>query len=73
MGLCCASEELEAPESQENQPGEFNAGNMSLVKKRNYKNNKPLKLGYWKCRGLAQPIRYLLEYVDHPYEEVFYE
>ena len=32
-----------------------------------------MKLGYWKIRGLAQPIRYLLEYSEHPYEDVMYE
>ena len=30
-------------------------------------------LGYWKIRGLAQPIRYLLEYIEHPWEDVTYE
>ncbi|CAH8536260.1 unnamed protein product [Schistosoma turkestanicum] len=31
------------------------------------------KLGYWKIRGLAQPIRLLLEYVRQNYEERLYE
>ncbi|VDP92603.1 unnamed protein product [Echinostoma caproni] len=31
------------------------------------------KLGYWKIRGLAQPIRLLLEFVGEPYEEVLYD
>ena len=30
-------------------------------------------LGYWKIRGLAQPLRYLLEYCGFDYEEVRYE
>jgi len=42
-------------------------------RKKRYAKNKPIKLGYWKIRGLAQPIRYLLEYTEHPYEEVAYE
>eukprot|EP00500_Bicosoecida_sp_ms1_P007155 CAMPEP_0203822688 /NCGR_PEP_ID=MMETSP0115-20131106/46965_1 /ASSEMBLY_ACC=CAM_ASM_000227 /TAXON_ID=33651 /ORGANISM="Bicosoecid sp, Strain ms1" /LENGTH=294 /DNA_ID=CAMNT_0050731723 /DNA_START=10 /DNA_END=890 /DNA_ORIENTATION=+ len=29
-------------------------------------------LGYWAIRGLAQPIRYLLEYTGTPYEDVRY-
>lgn len=38
-----------------------------------YANNPKIKLGYWKIRGLAHPIRYLLEYVEHPYEDIMYE
>ena len=30
-------------------------------------------LGYWKMRGLAQPIRYLLAYLEVRYEEKLYE
>jgi len=30
-------------------------------------------LGYWKIRGLAQPIRFLLEYTATPYQEKLYE
>jgi len=30
-------------------------------------------LAYWKIRGLAQPIRLLLEYAGIPYEDVKYE
>ena len=37
------------------------------------KQNLSLTLGYWKLRGLAQPIRYLLHYVGVPYREEFYE
>jgi len=32
----------------------------------------PLELGYWAIRGLASPIRYLLEYVGEEYEETRY-
>ena len=32
-----------------------------------YARNPPILLGYWKIRGLAQPLRYLLEYSEHPY------
>ncbi|XP_041713124.1 glutathione S-transferase Mu 3 [Coregonus clupeaformis] len=31
-----------------------------------------MKLAYWDIRGLAQPIRLLLEYTDTKYEEEFY-
>ncbi|ESO90540.1 hypothetical protein LOTGIDRAFT_233779 [Lottia gigantea] len=31
------------------------------------------KLGYWKIRGLAQPIRFLLNYVGEEFEDVQYE
>ncbi len=30
-------------------------------------------LGYWKIRGLAQPIRNVLEYAGEPYEDRLYE
>ncbi|XP_070575706.1 glutathione S-transferase Mu 1-like isoform X3 [Ptychodera flava] len=33
----------------------------------------PVLLGYWKVRGLAQPIRYILEYAGIEYKEKFYE
>ncbi|XP_070575644.1 glutathione S-transferase Mu 1-like [Ptychodera flava] len=33
----------------------------------------PVLLGYWKVRGLAQPIRYILEYAGIEYEEKLYE
>jgi len=29
-------------------------------------------LGYWKIRGLAQPIRLLLEYQNVPYSDKYY-
>ena len=32
-----------------------------------------LKLGYWKIRGLAEPIRMLLHYAGIEYEEIVYE
>ena len=32
-----------------------------------------LTLGYWKIRGLAEPIRLLLHYLGIDYKEVFYE
>lgn len=38
-----------------------------------YANNPKIQLGYWRIRGLAHPIRYLLEYIEHPYEDVMYE
>ena len=28
---------------------------------------RKITLGYWKCRGLAQPVRYLLEHIGHPW------
>eukprot|EP01069_Polyplicarium_translucidae_P012430 Polyplicarium_translucidae@DN5195_c0_g1_i1.p1 len=28
-----------------------------------------VQIGYWKIRGLAQPIRYVLEHLEVPYEE----
>ena len=31
------------------------------------------KLGYWKIRGLAQPIRHLFAYLKTPFEDVLYE
>uniref|UniRef100_UPI003980B33B glutathione S-transferase N-terminal domain-containing protein n=1 Tax=Salmonella sp. s51228 TaxID=3159652 RepID=UPI003980B33B len=32
-----------------------------------------VKLGYWKIRGLAQPIRLLLIYTNTSFENVYYE
>ncbi|THD18760.1 Glutathione S-transferase mu class [Fasciola hepatica] len=32
----------------------------------------PAKLGYWKLRGLAQPVRLFLEYLGEEYEEHLY-
>ncbi|NXH11998.1 GSTM2 transferase, partial [Bucco capensis] len=31
-----------------------------------------LTLGYWDIRGLANPVRMLLEYTETPYQEKFY-
>lgn len=42
-------------------------------RKKKYSKNPAIQLGYWKIRGLAQPIRYLLEYCEHPYQDVMYE
>ena len=42
-------------------------------RKKLYSKNPPILLGYWKIRGLAQPLRYLLEYSEHPYQDVMYE
>ena len=42
-------------------------------RKKEYAKNPPIQIGYWKIRGQAQPIRYLLEYCEHPYEETMYE
>lgn len=32
-----------------------------------------ISLGYWNIRGLAQPIRNLLEYTDEKYEDRIYD
>lgn len=81
MGGCCASE---APGTQNERLGELSkkdgkdAGMMGKEgvpknRKKLYAKNVHLKLGYWKMRGLAQPIRYLIEYTEHPYEEDVFE
>ena len=44
-----------------------------VPRKELYKDKQPITLGYWKIRGLAQPVRYLLEYIEHPWEDVTYE
>ncbi len=41
--------------------------------KKIYAKNPKIKLGFWKILGLAHPIRYLLEYIEHPYDDVMYE
>lgn len=41
--------------------------------KKKYAKKTPIKLGYWKIRGLAQPVRYMLEYIEHPWTDEFYE
>jgi glutathione S-transferase len=35
--------------------------------------DQKVTLGYWKIRGLAQPIRFCLEYANVKYNEVLYE
>ena len=35
--------------------------------------SQKITIAYWKIRGLAQPIRYLLEYCGFPYEDVRYD
>ena len=42
-------------------------------RKKLYAKNPKIKLGYWNIRGLAHPIRYLLEFIEHPYEDILYE
>ena len=42
-------------------------------RKKQYSKKPPILLGYWKIRGLAQPLRYMLEYSEHPYQDVMYE
>ena len=42
-------------------------------RKKKFSKKTPIKLGYWNIRGMAQPIRYMLEYSEHPYEEIKYE
>lgn len=81
MGGCCASE---APGTQNDRLGDLakkgdkDASKMGKEgvpknRKKMYAKNVHLKLGYWKIRGLAQPIRYLIEYTEHPYDEEMYE
>ena len=79
MGACCASEQQGPTE----QPGAIAKKDSAALgtkeekpkidRKKLYANNPKIQLGYWKIRGLAQPIRYLLEYIEHPYEDVMYE
>ena len=81
---CCASEEiapqapptgsLEKPEAKKDPKAMGSkTEDPTAGRKKKYAKNAPIKLGYWKIRGLAQPIRYLLEYTEHPYEDVHYE
>jgi len=46
---------------------------MNTENTENKTTQEPLTLGYWKIRGLAHQIRYLLEYLNVPYNEVMYE
>lgn len=46
-------------------------------KKSKFFNTRPQKssdlvLGYWKCRGRAQYLRYLMEFLNLGYEDKFY-
>lgn len=85
MGGCCASEAQGTQSERLGEVGkrEINSKDASVMgmpksnpaagRKKKFAKNKPIQMGYWKMRGLAQPIRYLLEYTEHPYEEVVYE
>ena len=81
MGNCCASEETGALNDKVGQGEKKNnpasIGDIKkdpvLVRKKELAQKKPILLGYWKIRGLAQPLRYLLEYTEHPWEDVMYE
>ena len=78
---CCASEEtgiqneriadgklkLEKKDKDAGAMGASGKEDPTAGRKKKYAKNPPIKLGYWKIRGLAQPIRYLLEYTEHPY------
>ena len=81
---CCASEQAGPTEK----PGQATAisktpaalgqksepkAEVAVDRKKLYAKNPKIILGYWKIRGLAHPIRYLLEYIEHPYEDVLYE
>jgi hypothetical protein len=46
---------------------------MPSQRQKAYKDRVPIKLGYWKIRGTAQAIRFVLEFIEHPYEEHLYE
>ncbi len=78
---CCASEEtglqndriadgklkLEKKDKDASAMGAPAKDDPTAGRKKKYAKNAPIKIGYWKIRGLAQPIRYLLEYTEHPY------
>ncbi len=82
---CCASEETGLQNQRLDGVGKLekkdkDAGTIGAPKddptagrKKQYSKNTPIQLGYWKIRGLAHPIRYLLEYTEHPYQDVMYE
>ena len=80
MGACCASE---APNGRPVEGGLAKKASKDLKgmgvknepqdRKTLYASKQKIILGYWKIRGLAQQIRYLLEYIEHPYEEVLFE
>ena len=77
---CCASEgtgtqneriaaagQLERKDKDPAQMGATKKDDPTAGRKKKYAKNTPIKLGYWAIRGQAQPIRYLLEYTEHPY------
>ena len=86
---CCATDDMEIQNDRVENVGSVskkskNPGKMgaprtqtkkpkSKSRKELLSKKKPILLGYWKIRGLAHPIRYLLEYCEHPYEDVMYE
>lgn len=83
MGCCASettgaqNERIEAAGKLEKKPkdpkgigkakAEAGPADPTAGRKKMYAKNEPIKLGYWKMRGQAQPIRYLLEYTEHPY------
>jgi len=87
MGACCVSEEISPPVKPTGGIEKKSSDAIVTIgapktevkvdptagRKKQYAKNTPIQLGYWKMRGLAQPIRYLLEYTEHPYEDVMYE
>ena len=81
MGGCCASEPgpNNRPTMDQNglkkKSGAMMGSRVPTASERRdmYANRPKIVLGYWKIRGLAQQIRYLLEYIQHPYEEVLFE
>ena len=83
MGGCCASEGTGTQNDRLNDLGKLDKGKDSAMmgkpteegksRKQKYKDNQPLELGYWKMRGLAHPIRYLLEYTEHKYDNIMFE
>lgn len=56
-------------QSRENDPSKMGApkNDPTAGRKKKYAKNPAILLGYWKCRGVAQPIRFMLEYTEHPY------
>ena len=80
---CCASETNELQDArledigkkEDNDAGEMGAPKNDPTKgrKKKYEKRPAITLGYWKQRGLVQPIRFLLEYTEHPYVEKLYE
>lgn len=86
MGNCCVADEIQggppvpdnngiARKEKDNDIETIGAPKATTepTRKKKYSKKQPIKLGYWKIRGLAQPIRYLLEFSEHPYVEIQYE